>query len=449
MQLISATDHTDHNKLKNLLRHVLDEARTAGATQAEAHLNNDAGFAVTVRQGEVETVEHHHSKGLSLTVYFGHHAGSAVTSDLTPKAISAALEKACSIARFTGEDLCNGLADAELMAHHYPDLDLYHPWQINPVQGIEIARECEALARDYDKRITNSEGATVNTHAHYELYGNSHGFIGDSSSTYHTISCTLVAQHGAEMQCDSDYTCARDPTQLNTIPALAKSAAQRTVQRLDAQRLSTRHAPVIFHADIARALIGHFLAAISGGNLFRKSSFLLNALHQPVFPAHIQIEERPHLRKGIGSTPFDSEGVATQERHSLIQDGVLASYLLSSYSARKLGMQTTANAGGSHNVFVQPSAQSLPDLLKAMDTGLLVTDLMGQGVNIVTGDYSRGAFGFWVEKGEIQYPVQEITIAGNLKDMFLNLVAVGDDLDHRGNVCTGSIWLDSMMIAGA
>lgn len=448
MQLSSAIDRTDHDQLKTLLWQVLQDAKALGATQAEAHIHHDTGFAVMVRQGEVETLEHHRSKGLSVTVYYGHRTGSAVTSDLTPQAVSSSLEKACNIARFTGEDPCNGLADAELMAHHYPDLDLYHPWPITPAQGIEIARECEAIARDQDKRITNSEGASVNTHAHYELYGNSHDFLGDCLSTYHTISCTLIAQHGGEMQCDNDYTCARDSTQLNSISALAKSAAQRTVQRLDAKRLSTRHAPVIFHADVARSLIGHFLAAISGGNLFRKSSFLLDSLHQQIFPAHLHIEEQPHLPKGIGSTPFDSEGVATQARRSLVQNGVLASYLLGSYSARKLGMQTTANAGGSHNVIVQTGTQCLGELLRAMDTGLLVTDLMGQGINMVTGDYSRGAFGFWVEGGVVQYPVQEITIAGNLKDMFLNLVAVGNDVDRRGNVCTGSIWLESMMIAG-
>ncbi|HVV68045.1 MAG TPA: metalloprotease PmbA [Gammaproteobacteria bacterium] len=438
---------TETQTPENLVRSMLDQAKQAGVTQAEATFRNEAGFSVTVRKGAVETLEHHRAKGLSLTVYFGHCSGSAVTSDLTPSALRTTLEKACSIARFTGNDPCSGLADAELMAYNYPDLDLFHEWNITPEQGIEIATECESLARGYDKRITNSEGATVNTFAHKEIYGNSHGFLGVSNTTYHSVSCALIAQHGHDMQSDSDYTCARDPEDLLPISTVAKNAAERTVKRLDARRLSTRSAPVIFRADVARGLLSHFLGAISGSNLYRKSSFLVDQLGKQVFPTQVSIVERPHLLKALGSAAFDDEGVATCERE-IVKEGLLQGYLLGSYSARKLGMKTTGNAGGAHNVFINTCDQDLAGLLKEMQTGLLVTDLMGQGVHMVTGDYSRGAFGYWVENGEIQYPVQEITIAGNLKDMFSKLVAVGHDIDNRGNIHTGSIWIDSMMIAG-
>ncbi len=432
---------------QDILTQLLEQAKQVGATQAEVTIRNESGFSVTVRKGEVETLEHHRGKGLSLTVYFGQQSGSAVTSDLTPGALQTTLEKACNIARFTGNDPCSGLADAELMAYNYPDLDLFHEWHITPAQGIELAQECESLARSYDKRITNSEGASIGTYTHHDLYGNSHGFIGLSHTTYHSISCALIAQNGSDMQSDSDYTCARDPYDLLAIPLVAKNAAQRTVRRLDARRLSTRQAPVIFHAEVARGLLAHFLSAISGGNLYRKSSFLLNHLGDSIFPGHIQIIERPHLPKALGSAGFDEEGVATQER-DLIKDGQLMGYLLGSYSARKLGLQTTGNAGGAHNVFINSGSHDLNSLLKEMGTGLLVTDLMGQGVHMVTGDYSRGAFGYWIENGEIQYPVQEITIAGNLKDMFSKVITVGNDIDNRGNIHTGSIWIDSMMIAG-
>lgn len=447
MHLTAPEDTKNQTELKQVLTRLLESAKHVGATQAEASITTEQGFSVSVRQGEVEKVEHHRGKGLSLTVYFGHRTGSANTSDLSPAALAATLEKASNIARFTGEDPCSGLAPAELMAYHYPDLDLYHVWNITPEQGIELARECESIGRGVDKRITNSEGAHVNTHASWEIYGNTHGFIGDYLSSGHRISCNLIAADGHGMQSDGDYTIARDPLDLTNIPLLAKSAAQRTLRRLGAKRLTTRQSPVIFAAEAARGLINHFLAAISGGNLYRHSSFLLNQLHQPVFPAHVQIKELPHLLKGLGSVPYDAEGVRTQGRE-LVRDGVLLDYLLSSYSARKLNMQTTGNAGGAHNVFVSSSDYDLPALLREMGNGLLVTDLMGQGVNIVTGDYSRGAFGYLVENGEIQGPVEEITIAGNLKEMLRDIVAIGNDIDNRGSVHTGSIWLKSMMIAG-
>lgn len=432
---------------QTLAQQVLDQARLAGASQAEVTIGADLGFAVTVRQGEVETLEHQHGKTLTVTVYFGHQIGSVSTSDLSASALKTALEKACSIARFTGEDPCSGLPNPEDLAYTYPDLELSHPWTITPEQAIELARECEQIACEADARITNSEGASLSTHHYSHLLANSHGFMGIVPSTYHSISCGLVAQQGGQMHADSDYTVARDPLDLSSTTQVAKNAARRTVQRLDARSLSTRKTPVIFSAEVARTLIGHFLSAISGSKLYRQASFLLDHLQKPIFPAYIHIQECPHRLKGIGSAPFDGEGVKTRQR-DLVTAGVLQTYLLGSYSARKLGMQTTGNVNGAHNVVISPTEHDLAGLLREMGTGLLVTDLMGQGINLVTGDYSRGAFGYWVERGEIQYPVQEITIAGSLPEMFKGIVAVGQDVDRRGNVQTGSIWLDQMMVAG-
>lgn len=435
------------NELKEIAVTLLRQAKEVGTTQAEVTLCQESGFSANVRMGELDTLEHHRGKSLSLTVYLGQRSGSVSTTDFSASALQTTLAKACNIARYTEDDPYAGLADVAELAFEYPNLDLYHPWHIIPEQAIEMALECEAIARESNKRITNSEGASVSTHSHYYVYANSHDFLGNYASSYHVINCALIAQHGHEMECDSDYTVARDPQDLLGIPMLAKNAAQRTAQRLGARKITTHQAPVIFSAEVARGLLSHFLSAISGGSLYRKSSFLLNYLNKSVFPAHIQITENPHVHKGIGSAPFDQEGVKTQVRH-LIQDGILQSYLLSSYSARKLGMKTTGNAGGAHNVYMQSSDQDLTGLMKIMDTGLLVTSLMGQGVNIVTGDYSRGAFGYWVEHGEIQHPVHGVTIAGNLKEMFTHLVKVGNDVDHRGNIHTGSILLEQMMIAG-
>lgn len=437
----------DEAKMKETVESLLVSAKRTGATSAEISLIKEAGFSISVRMGEVETIEHHRGKSLSLTVYFDHRSGSITTSDFSPEALRTGLEKACNIARYTEEDPCSGLADSDVIAYEYPNLDLYHPWHITPEQAIERARECEEIARGFDKRITNSDGACVNTHDHHYVYGNTHDFIGEYSSSYHSMSCSLIAQHAHEMESDSDYTCGRDATDLIAIPTLAKKAAERTVMRLGAKKIPTQKAPVILSADVARGFFGHFLNAISGGNLYRKSSFLLDCISQRIFPEFIQIKENPHLRKGVGSAPFDHEGVATRSR-SLISEGILQSYLLSSYTARKLGLKTTGNAGGAHNVCVKAGHHDLKGLLRFMGTGLLVTGVMGQGVNIVTGDYSRGAFGYWVDNGEIVYPVNEITIAGNLKDLFLNLVAVGNDIDYRGNIQTGSVLLESMMIAG-
>lgn len=434
-------------KWKQLTENILAEAHAQGATSAEVSVSQGIGFSVTVRLGAVETVEYHRDKGIGITVYFGKRKGSASTSDATSDAVKATVSAACRIARLSGEDPYAGLADAELMAKTYPDLDLHRPWYIEPEQAIAMAQECENQARTFDKRITNSEGASISTYQSVGVYGNSHGFIGGYPASRHSVSCTLVAQDAKGMQRDGYYTVARDPDDLETIAAVAKEAANRTVKRLGARRLKTCTVPVIFQAEIARGLIGSFLGAISGGSLYRKASFLIDQLGKPVFANHVSLYERPHIPKGFGSAPFDAEGVATRDR-DLVSKGVLQGYLLGSYSARKLGMKSTGNAGGAHNILVNASNQDLSTLLKQMGKGLLVTEVMGQGINIVTGDYSRGATGFWVENGEIQYPVEEITIAGNLRDMYTNLVAIANDIDRRGSIHTGSILLESMMVAG-
>jgi PmbA protein len=356
--------------------------------------------------------------------------------------------KACSIARFTAEDPCSGLADAALMARSPPDLDLAHPWNIAADRAIEIAKTCEAAALAFDSRINNSEGASVSTHQGLHVYGNTHGFVGGYPTTSHTLSCVVLAGTGEDMQRDYWYSSSRDWRDLEDAEAIGRESARRTIARLEPRKLSTRRAPVLFNAEIARGFIGHFTAAIRGSSQYRQSSFLLNSVGQQVFPAGFSIAERPHIPKAIGSAPFDEEGVATRERE-LIADGVLTGYILSSYSARKLGLQTTGNAGGAHNLVVAPNTSGgLPAMLARLGSGLLVTELMGQGVNGVTGDYSRGAAGFWVENGALQYPVAEITIAGNLREMLLGVAAVGDDVDTRGGIRVGSVLLNEMTIAG-
>ncbi len=433
--------------LKNIVADILKEAAKQGATDAEVDVGLNKGFTVSARMGEVESVEYNQDKIIDITVYFGQRTGSSSLSDLRPEAIKKAVEAACNIARFTDKDDYSGLADKELLAFNYPNLDLSHPWNITVEKAIEMALQCESIGLAKDKRIKNSEGASVSTTGGWHAYGNSQGFIGIYGATRHDVSCALIAEQGGDMQRDYSYTVACDPALLESIESVANKAAERTLRRLDAKRLATRRVPVIFAAEEARGLLGHFVAAISGGNLYRKSSFLLDQLNKPIFPKHIKIDERPHLLKSLGSAPFDENGVATRP-NVFIDQGVLCQYSLGVYSARKLGMQTTGNAGGVHNLFINTGTKDLAGLLKTMDTGLLVTDLMGQGVNLVTGDYSRGATGFWVERGEIQYPVEEITIAGNLRDIYAHLVEVGDDVDKRGNIQTGSILLEEMTVAG-
>jgi PmbA protein len=434
--------------LETIIERALTEARALGASQAEAAVSQDTGLSVGVRLGEVETLEHQRDRSMGITVYFGQRKGSASTADFSADAVRSTVAKACSIARFTAEDACAGLADAALMATAPPDLDLAHPWNVSADRAIDIARACEAAALDFDPRINNSEGASVSTHQGLHVYGNSHGFVGGYPTTAHTVSCVVLAGKGEDMQRDYWYSSSRDWQELDSAEAIGRESARRTIARLEPRKLSTRRAPVLFVPEIARGLIGHFAAAIRGSSQYRQSSFLLNAVGEQVFPAGFSVSERPHLPKAMGSAPFDDEGVATRARE-LVEGGVLTGYILSSYSARKLGLETTGNAGGPHNLLVSSNATGgLPGMLRRLGTGLLVTELMGQGINMVTGDYSRGAAGYWVDGGVIQYPVAEITIAGNLRDMLRGLVAVGDDIDTRGGIRVGSILLNEMTIAG-
>jgi PmbA protein len=426
----------------------LAEARARGATQSEAAVSQDTGLSVGVRLGEVETLEHQRDRSMGITVYFGQRKGSASTADFSLQAVDATVAKACSIARFTAEDSSSGLADAPLMAHAPQDLDLSHPWSVTADRAIEIAKSCEAAALGFDSRINNSEGASVGTHQGLHVYGNTHGFVGGYPTTSHTLSCVVLAGTGEDMQRDYWYTSSRDWHELQDAETVGRESARRTIARLGPRKISTRRAPVLFVPELARGLIGHFIAAIRGSSQYRQASFLLNSAGQQVFPANFSIAERPHIPKAMASAAFDDEGVATHDRE-LIAEGVLAGYVLSSYSARKLGLQTTGNAGGSHNLIVAPTMTGgIAAMLSRLGTGLLLTELMGQGVNTVTGDYSRGAAGFWVQNGEIQYPVAEVTIAGNLRAMFLGIAAAGDDIDCRGGVRVGSILVEEMTIAG-
>jgi PmbA protein len=443
-----AAGFPDQSRLEALVQDVIAQARALGADQVDAGVSIDAGLSVTVRLGETETLEYNRDRGLGLTVYFDHRKGSASTADFEPDSIRATVRAACDIARYTSTDDCAGLADAERMATGVPDLDLYHPWDLDVAQAIEIARECETAAREVDVRIENSEGATLSSYSGMQVTGNSHGFLGGYRSSRHSISCAVVGREGGKMQRDHWADVARDPQDLASPAAVGRKAGERTAMRLGARQLSTRQAPVIFAADVARGLVGNFISAINGSNLYRKSSFLVDHLGQSIFRPFVHIHEQPHLKKGLGSAPYDSEGVATCAR-DIVRDGVLQGYVLDSYAARKLGMETTGNAGGVRNLTLAPGTQDLAGLLRTMDTGLLISELIGFGVNVLTGDYSRGVAGYWVEGGEIQYPVEEITAAGNLKDMFMGIVEVGNDVDRRGNVRTGSILVEQMTIAGA
>jgi PmbA protein len=426
---------------------VLRHAKLSGASAAEAEVSLGIGQNVSVRLDEVETIEYNRDKGMSVTVYFGHRRGHASTSDLSPQALKDTVAAACSIARHTAHDEFCGLADPELLAKEIPDLDLYHPWALSVEQAIELAMACEAAALQTDARINNSEGASVSAYEGMFSYANSHGFNGGYPTSRHSLSCSVIAEEGDEMQRDYWYSSARAAEDLESAESVGRVAGQRTVRRLGGRQLKTMQVPVLFEANIAAGLLSHFVSAISGSSLYRKSSFLLESLEQQVFAPLIHISEQPHLKKGLASSPFDNEGVATQAR-DLVSGGVLHGYMLSSYSARKLGMTTTGNAGGNHNLILRSGELDFAGLLQSMHTGLLVTELLGHGINMVTGDYSRGAAGFWVENGEIQYPVEEITIAGNLTDMFRQIVAVGSDVMVQGSKQTGSILIERMTIAG-
>lgn len=435
------------DQLKTLVSEVLAEAKRQGASSAEASLSVSQGLAVNVRLGEVETVEHTRDKGLSVTVFFGTHSGSASTTDLSSAALRECVRAASSIARYTAADEFAGLANPDELAREIPDLDLYHPWNPGVDRAIALARECEDAARAADARIVNSEGASVSTHEGIEVYGNSHGFLGAIPTSRHSVSVAVVGQDAAGMQRDYWHTTARDAGDLEPAAAVGRRAAERTLRRLAARKLATCTTPVIYEAPVASSLLSHFVGAVRGTSLYRRASFLLDRLGQPVFAPHVRIHEQPFLKKGLGSTPYDGDGIAPSNR-DLVRAGVLQGYVLDVYSARKLGMKSTGNAGGVHNLTLEPGGLDLAGLLRQMGRGLLVTELIGFGVNTVTGDYSRGAAGFWVENGVIQYPVEEITIAGNLRDMFRGLVAVGNDVDRRGNIRCGSILIDSMTVAG-
>ena len=444
--------HTEQQMLEVLTQQILDEAKQQGATAVEAGSSIESGYSTSVRMGEVETIEHHRDRGMGVTVYFGQKKGTASTSDFSSDSVRAAVRAACDIARYTEEDPYAGLADPEQLATVFPDLELEQPWSVDVEQSVEWAKRCEQAALDHDPRVVNSEGGSISSHHAIRVYGNSHGFLSGYCGTRHGISCSVVAQEqeavGASgMQRDYWYSGSRDPSKLENPEAVGEHAAQRAIERLGGRKGKTGQVPVLFDATVAGGLLSHLMGAIRGGSLYRKASFLLDLLGQPLVPEFITIHEAPHLKRGAASAPFDNEGVATRAQN-FVTDGVLSSYVLDSYSARRLGMETTGNGGGVRNLRISHGALDRSELIREMGTGLLVTELMGQGVNTTTGDYSRGASGFWVENGEVLYPVEEITIAGNLKEMFRQLVAVGSDVDRRGSVQSGSILLEQMSVAG-
>jgi PmbA protein len=439
----SYTDDT----LKQLVSDALTHAKSRGATAADAEVSEGFGQTVTARQGEVETIEYNRDKGIGVTVYIGKQRGHASSSDLSPQALRDTVDAALAIARYTATDDCAGLADPDRLARAFPDLDLIHPWDMPVERAIEMAQACEAAGFAVDKKITNSEGATVSTQQSHFIYGNTNGFLAGYPSSRHSMWCALIAGKGDGMQRDDWYETARDPADLPTPDVIGRKAGQRAVARLKARKVPTEQVPVLFESGVSSSLMGHFVSAVSGGSLYRKSSFLLDSLGKTVFAPIVQMTDLPLIPKGLASGAFDEEGVATKAR-DIVMDGVVQGYFLASYSARKLGMQTTGNAGGNHNLIMKDTGEDFAALLKKMGRGLLVTELMGQGVNAVTGDYSRGAAGFWVEDGAIVYPVQEITIAGNLKNIFKNIVAIGNDVSHRSSRQCGSILVEGMTLAG-
>ena len=435
-------------ELQQMSESVLQLAKTAGASAAEAEVSLGFGQNVSVRMNETETIEYNRDKGVSVTVYFDQQKGHASTSDLSPQALQDTVAAACNIARYTAQDEFCGLADSALMAKDVPDLDLHHPWDLTVDQAIKLAQECESVARAVDSRITNSEGASVSTYEGMFAYANSNGFNGGYASSRHGLSCSVIADDGDDnMQRDYWYTSARAPGDLESAAYVGRLAGERTVKRLNSRRIKTAQVPVMFDASLSSGLISHLISAISGGSLYRKSSFLLDSLGKQVMSPFVTIEEKPHLLRGLASSPFDNEGVATKPR-TLVKNGVLQGYMLSSYSARKLGMVSTGNAGGNHNLIVSHSDLDFNAMLETMETGLLVTELLGHGINMVTGDYSRGAAGFWVENGVIVHAVEEITIAGNLKDMLNQIVAIGNDVLVQGSKQVGSILIENMTVAG-
>lgn len=438
----------DQRELEDIVSLLLREAREQGADQAEAAASHAIGLSATARLGSVESLEYTNDRGVGVTVYKRQKKGSASTSDFSPAALREAVIKACSFANYTAADKYSGLADEDMMADDFPELELVHEWDLQSDDAIRIAIECEDAARGFDSRITNSEGASVTSSSSVSVYGNSHGFLAGYPKTSHSISCVVVGESNGDMERDYWYSSARDAMDLETPEEIGKTAARRTVQRLGSRKIKTGKAPVLFAPEVARGFIGHAISAVSGGAQYRKSTFLLDAVGEKIFPEFVQIQERPHIPKGMSSTPFDAEGVATSDR-DLVVDGVLQGYILGSYSARRLGLQTTANAGGAHNLLVPGGSEDMQSLIRSLDRGILVHELIGQGVNAVTGDYSRGAVGYWIEQGEICYPVSEITIAGNLRDLYHQITAIGNDQDLRSGIRCGSLLVDAMTIAGA
>ena len=444
---LTALLKSQEQTLRDAVSFAIETAQKAGAT-AEVGVTKVSGLSVSTRLQEIENVEFTNDGALGISVYLGQQKGNASTSDLSEEAIKNTVEAALAIAKYTSPDDCTGLADKELMAFEAPDLALYHSANVDVEQATKLALEAEKSALEYDAKIVNSNGASFNSHTGVRVYGNTHGMLQSYLSSRYSLSCSVIGGELDQLENDYEYTVSREFDALSPADWVGQNCAKKVIARLNPQKLTTREVPVIFLNDVATGLISHLTGAISGGSLYRKSSFLLDHLGKQVLPDWFQISERPHLLKRLASTPFDSEGVRTQDLE-IIQDGILQTYLLTSYSGRKMGMQSTGHAGGIHNWLVKPNLTGgLTALLRQMGTGLLVTDVMGQGVNIVTGDYSRGAAGFWVENGEIQYPVAEITIAGQLQDMLKNIVAVADDVEHRSNIQTGSILLDKMKISG-
>lgn len=437
----------DAERLERLAALALERASSCGAEAAEVNLGAGLGLSVNVRKGEIDTLEHHRDCSLGISVYCGGCKGSASAGELSERAVTESVQAACDIARFTSADPANGLAPAELMARDIPDLDLFHPWSISADDAIELARNCEAAALSADSRISNTEGAEVSAHRGVHTYANSHGFLASVPESRHGINCVAVAGEGSDMQRDYWYSVARNSADLEAAEQIGAKAAEHAVARLGATAVATERVPVIFQAPVARGLIGHLVGAVRGSALYRKASFLLDCQGEQLFPDWMQMVERPHIPRALGSTAYDDEGVATADS-ALIADGVLQRYVLDAYSARRLGLQTSANAGGVHNLEVASGTDDFASLVRELDRGFVVTELMGQGVNLVTGDYSRGAAGFWVENGAIERPVQEVTIAGNLRDMFAGIRAVGSDVDSRGNIRCGSILLSEMTVAG-
>jgi PmbA protein len=448
MSELQAAKSLGPQELEDIVASALAEAQARGVDQAEVAVSHDMGLAATARLGDVENLEYTNDRGIGITVYCGRRKGNASTSDISGEAIREAVGKACTFASYTAEDEYAGLADADRMCTEVPELDLDHPWVLDATAAIDLAIACEAAALGHDKRISNSEGATVWTNRGVRAYGNTHGFVGSYAKTSHSVSCAVLGEADGDMERDYYYSSARDPADLESAEFIGVKAATRALQRLGARKIKTTRAPVLFGPELARGFIGHAIGAITGSAQYRRSSFLLDAAGEKIFPEFVNIEERPHIPKGMASVPYDGEGVATYDR-DLVTDGVLQGYILSSYSARRLGLETTANAGGAQNLIVPGNAEGMESLLAEMGTGLLVEELIGQGVNTVTGDYSRGAVGRWVENGEICYPVHEVTIAGNLRDLYARIVAVGRDQDLRGGIRCGSILVDEMTIAGS